>query len=216
MAQGVGMAAFGRPDRTDPASRVLDHAIRAGAEGKHITSSRGEEFHSMDHGSIDWRKVLDSTNWLINSSDIVLEGDSPRSAWAAAMTFAELEGSKTVMVVSSPSDPSLMQQSWGAVVSKIRQIHVMFIDSEAICAISEIEGVDQDGLLGEIRLKGMVPIVCTYDPITGMARVEHSTGSVKGGVARGLSPAEWLSGFLCRLPETGPGEEGIKRATAAE
>jgi hypothetical protein len=92
----------------------------------------------------------------------------------------------------------------------------MFIDSEAIGAISEIEGVDQDALLGEIRLKGRVPIVCTYDPITGTARVEHSTGSVKEGVARGLNPAEWLSGFLCRLPETGPGKEGIKRATATE
>ena len=216
MAQGVGMVAFGRPDGADPASRVLVHAVRAGAEGRHVSSSGEEEFHSMDHGAIDWRDVLDSTHWLVNSSDSALEGEPPRLAWAAAMTFAELEGSKTVMVVSNPPNPDLIDQSWGAVVGKIRQIHVMFLDSEVLGPISGIEGVDKDGLLREIRLKGMVPIVCTYDPVTGLARVEHSTGSVKESVARGLSPAEWLSGFLCRLPETGPGEEGIRRATAPE
>ena len=39
----------------------------------------------MDHGAIDWRDVLDSTHWLVNSSDIALEGEPPRLAWAAAM-----------------------------------------------------------------------------------------------------------------------------------
>jgi len=216
MASGVGIVAFGRPDRTDAASRVLHHAIASGAEVMHVSSSDGEEFHSMDHGSIDWREVLDSANWLINSSNIVLDGESPRMAWAASMIFAELEGSKTVMVVSVPDDPGAIEQSWGAVISKIRQIQVLFIDSEAIAPISEIEGIEEADLLTQIRLKGMVPIVCTYDASSGVAMVEHSTGSVKlEGGGKPSSP-EWLSRFLCKLPETGPGDDGIRKATAAE
>lgn len=216
MASGVGIVAFGRPDRTDAASRVLYHAIASGAEVMHVSSSDGEEFHSMDHGSIDWREVLDSANWLINSSNIVLDGESPRMAWAASMIFAELEGSKTVMVVSVPDDPGAIEQSWGAVISKIRQIQVLFIDSEAIAPISEIEGIEEADLLTQIRLKGMVPIVCTYDASSGVAMVEHSTGSVKLEVGGKPSSPEWLSRFLCKLPETGPGDDGIRRATAAE
>ncbi|MDC0213008.1 hypothetical protein OAK49_04450 [Euryarchaeota archaeon] len=216
MASGVGIVAFGRPDRTDAASRVLHHAIASGAEVMHVSSSDGEEFHSMDHGSIDWREVLDSANWLINSSNIVLDGESPRMAWAASMIFAELEGSKTVMVVSVPDDPGAIEQSWGAVISKIRQIQVLFIDSEAIAPISEIEGIEEADLLTQIRLKGMVPIVCTYDASSGVAMVEHSTGSVKLEVGGKPSSPEWLSRFLCKLPETGPGDDGIRRATAAE
>ena len=216
MASGVGIVAFGRPDRTDAASRVLHHAIASGAEVMHVSSSDGEEFHSMDHGSIDWREVLDSANWLINSSNIVLDGESPRMAWAASMIFAELEGSKTVMVVSVPDDPGAIEQSWGAVISKIRQIQVLFIDSEAIAPISEIEGIEEADLLTQIRLKGMVPIVCTYDASSGVAMVEHSTGSVKLEVGGKPNSPEWLSRFLCKLPETGPGDDGIRRATAAE
>jgi len=181
-----------------------------------VSSSDGEEFHSMDHGSIDWREVLDSANWLINSSNIVLDGESPRMAWAASMIFAELEGSKTVMVVSVPDDPGAIEQSWGAVISKIRQIQVLFIDSEAIAPISEIEGIEEADLLTQIRLKGMVPIVCTYDASSGVAMVEHSTGSVKLEVGGKPSSPEWLSRFLCKLPETGPGDDGIRKATAAE
>ena len=202
MASGVGIVAFGRPDRTDAASRVLHHAIASGAEVMHVSSSDGEEFHSMDHGSIDWREVLDSANWLINSSNIVLDGESPRMAWAASMIFAELEGSKTVMVVSVPDDPGAIEQSWGAVISKIRQIQVLFIDSEAIAPISEIEGIEEADLLTQIRLKGMVPIVCTYDASSGVAMVEHSTGSVKLEVGGKPSSPEWLSRFLCKLPGT--------------
>jgi hypothetical protein len=137
-------------------------------------------------------------------------------AWAASMIFAELEGSKTVMVVSVPDDPGAIEQSWGAVISKIRQIQVLFIDSEAIAPISEIEGIEEADLLTQIRLKGMVPIVCTYDASSGVAMVEHSTGSVKLEVGGKPSSPEWLSRFLCKLPETGPGDDGIRKATAAE
>ena len=216
MAPGIGMVAFGRPDWNDEASKVLGHARDSGAEVRHVSSSSDEEFHSMDHGSIDWREALGSAHWLVNSSNSVLEGESPRMAWAASMIFAELEGSKSVMVVSNPDKPGDISQSWGAVVSKIRQIHVLFIDSETIPLISEIEGIGQDELLTEIRLRGMVPIVCTYDPSSGVAVVEHSTGSVKSKVHGSPSPSEWLSRFLCNLPEAGPGDEGIRRATASE
>ena len=216
MASGVRIVAFGRPDRTDAASRVLHHAIASGAETTHVSSSDNEEFHSMDHGSIDWRDVLDSTNWLINSSNIVLDGESPRMAWAASMIFAELEGSKTVMVVTMPDNPGEIEQSWGAVISKIRQIQVLFIDPEAIAPISKIEGIEEGDLLTQIRLKGMVPIVCTFDASSGVAMVEHSTGSVKLEVGGKPSSPEWLSRFLCKLPETGPGDDGIRKATAAE
>ena len=55
----VSIVAFGRPGGDDPQSRVLSAAAALGASTKLVTSSEGEDFPSMDHGSIDWSAALD-------------------------------------------------------------------------------------------------------------------------------------------------------------
>ena len=167
----------------------------------------------MDHGAIDWRGTLDNAHWLVSSASTSLEGASPRYAWGAAMTFGELEGARTVMLVDMPSDPSRLAESWGAVIGRIRQIHVLFIAPEAIDALSALEEVSPAELLQSIRHRGLVPHVCTHLPNERVALVEHSLGSVSVQTKRECQPLEWLAAFLCGLPSAGPGQAGVEHAS---
>lgn len=94
------------------------------------------------------------------------------------MTFGELEGTRTVMLVDMASDPSRLAESWGAVIGRIRQVHVLFIAPEAIDALSALEEVSAAELLQSISHRSLVPHVCTYLPNERVALVEHSLGSV--------------------------------------
>ena len=129
-ASDVRIVAFGRPERDDPQSSVLTAATALGASTNLVTSSEGEDFSSMDHGSIDWSAALEGSHWLVTSASTALEGESARYAWGAGMTFGEREGSRTVMVADLPEDLSRLAECWGAVIERIRQVHVLFIDPE--------------------------------------------------------------------------------------
>mgnify|MGYP001355093141 CR=1 FL=1 len=150
-ASEVRIVAFGRPERDDAVSAVLSAAAQRGARTRLVTSAADEDFATMDHGAIDWRGVLDNAHWLVSSASTSLEGTSPRYAWGAAMTFGELEGARTVMLVDMASDPSRLAESWGAVIGRIRQVHVLFIAPEAIDALSALEEVSAAELLQSIR-----------------------------------------------------------------
>ena len=137
-ASDVRIVAFGRPERDDPQSSVLIAATALGASTNLVTSSEGEDFSSMDHGSIDWSAALEGSHWLVTSASTALEGESARYAWGAGMTFGEREGSRTVMVADLPEDLSRLAECWGAVIERIRQVHVLFIDPEALDLISRV------------------------------------------------------------------------------
>ena len=64
----VSIVAFGRPERDDAQSHVLLAAATLGATTRLVTSSEGEDFSSMDHGSIDWRGALDGAHWFVTSA----------------------------------------------------------------------------------------------------------------------------------------------------
>jgi len=53
-ASDIRIVGFGRPERDDAQSHVLSAAAALGAGTRLVTSAEGEEFSSMDHGSIDW------------------------------------------------------------------------------------------------------------------------------------------------------------------
>ena len=127
------------------------------------------------------------------------------------MTFGEREGSRTVMIADLPEDPSRLAECWGAVIERIRQIHVLFIDPAALRPLSQLEGFGQSELLHEIRLRGLVPHVCTLND-QREALVEHALGSVRAPAGPLSSPHEWLAAFICALPASGPGREGVERA----
>jgi len=209
----VRIVAFGRPERDDPQSSVLTAAVALGASTKLVTCSEGEDFSSMDHGSIDWGAALEGSHWLVTSTSTVLEGESARYAWGAGMTFGEREGSRTVMVADLPDDPSRLAECWGAVIERIRQVHVLFIDPEALGPISRLEGVGEAELLQQIRQRGLVPHVCTMGG--SKALVEHALGSVRASADPSLGPYGWLAAFICELPAAGPGSEGVDRAVRA-
>lgn len=212
-ASDVRIVAFGRPERDDPQSSVLTAATALGASTNLVTSSEGEDFSSMDHGSIDWSAALEGSHWLVTSASTALEGESARYAWGAGMTFGEREGSRTVMVADLPEDLSRLAECWGAVIERIRQVHVLFIDPEALDLISRLEGVGEAELLQQVRQRGLVPHVCTVGG--SKALVEHALGSVRAPADPSLGPYGWLAAFICELPAAGPGSEGVERAVRA-
>ena len=212
-ASDVRIVAFGRPERDDPQSSVLTAATALGASTNLVTSSEGEDFSSMDHGSIDWSAALEGSHWLVTSASTALEGESARYAWGAGMTFGEREGSRTVMVADLPEDLSRLAECWGAVIERIRQVHVLFIDPEALDLISRLEGVGEAELLQQVRQRGLVPHVCTVGG--SEALVEHALGSVRAPADPSLGPYGWLAAFICELPAAGPGSEGVERAARA-
>ena len=133
-------------------------------------------------------------------------------AWGSSMTFAELEGCKTAMVVDVPDESERLEEAWGSVIERIRQIHLLFIGPEAMSAIAELEGIEEGLLLGEIRSRGLVPIVCSFDPESRVASVSHSLGQEIVEVEGEVSLEGWLAGFLCELPQSGSGASGIASA----
>ena len=213
-ASDVRIVAFGRPERDDAQSRVLSAAAALGAGTRLVTSAEDEEFSSMDHGSIDWGRALDGAHWFVTSASTALEGETTRFAWGAGMTFGEREGARTVMIADLPENPSRLPECWGAVIERIRQVHVLFIDPAALGPISQLEGVDQSRLLNEIRLRGLVPHVCTIEG-HHEALVEHALGSVRAPAGSSSSPHGWLAAFICELPGSGPGQAGVERAVRA-
>ena len=210
----VRIVCLGLPDRSDLASRVAESSNQIGSEVEFaIGVDQGQD---LDQGLIDWRSSLSSANWLVVSSSCALEEKGIRGAWGASLAFSELEGSKTAMVVEVPSDSTRMNEAWGAVIERIRQIGVLYLTSEAVVAISKIENTEGSELLDDIRKRGMVPLVCSFNQGDGVAEVSHSLGGGFFHLAGGFGEERWLAGFLWRLSTTGHGPSGIEFAARSE
>ena len=206
----VRMVGLGRQDRSDIASAVVEASLEIGADAQFIIDR--SEIREFDQGMIDWRGMLESNHWLVLSSSGPLDGDSMKWAWGSSLTFAELEGCKTAMVIDIPEDSRRLDEAWGSVVERIRQIHLLFIDPGAMKALSELEGTEEELLLKDIRRRSLVPIVCSFDPKEGVAHVSHSLGHEIVEVEERMGLERWLAGFLCGLPKSGPGAFGIASA----
>ena len=208
----VKMVAFGNPKRNDNAFIISSYSDSMGAQTRFITCDDDEIFSNFNHGNIDWRNLTNGIHWLINSAETILSGESPKSAVGAGMTFGELEGAKMVMIVDVPENSEDISKSWGFVISRIRQIHVLFFTPRALDAISELEQIPVENLLKDIRNRGLVPHVCTYLSDERKAIVEHSIGSVSVITKNSLQPLEWLARYICNLPFSAIGDIGVKNA----
>ena len=169
------------------------------------------DLSNFDHGEIDWRSRLEGAHWLVLSSSTILSSDNARSAQGASMTFAEFEGPRTVMLVEIPSDPNRLEESWGFVIERIRQIHMLYFTEEALSAIAKIEEMDKSRLLSEIRLRGMTPQVIGFESSKKEIKIAHSLGNYSG-IPNAENASQWLGQYLCELPLQGPGADGIKKA----
>ena len=203
----IRIAGLGRIGGSDVASSVTKQAVRVGAEVDFIIES--DQYDEFDQGLIDWRKILGNKHWLILSSDGPLFGDSMKSAWGSSLTFAELEGCKSAMIVGVPREGDRLEEAWGSVIDRIRQVSLLFISNEALEEVSRIEEIPPNLLLDVIRDRGAVPIVCTFDPIEGVAQVSHSMGKDVVKVEEDMGTERWLAGFLCALPASGYGAAAV-------
>ena len=131
------------------------------------------------------------------------------------MTFAELEGCKTVMIVDLPKESDRLEEAWGSVIERIRQIHLLFIEPKTMNALAELEGIEEGMLLEEIRVRSLVPIVCSFDPGKGVASISHALGQEIVEVGKEVDFERWLAGFLCELPQSGSGASGIASAAGS-
>ena len=208
----IKIAAFGNPNRQDNAFTISSYSDSIGAQTRFITCNDNELFSTFNHGKIDWRESTNGIHWLVNSAETILSGDSPKSAVGAGMIFGELEGAKMVMIVDVPEIPEDISKSWGFVISRIRQIHVLFFTPRALDAISKLEQIPVENLLKEIRNRGLVPHVCTYLNDEKKAMVEHSMGSACIITEHSFQPLEWLARYICNLPLSGTGSSGVKNA----
>ncbi|MDB3870833.1 hypothetical protein OAO86_00400 [Euryarchaeota archaeon] len=208
----IQIVAFGNPSKNDNSFNLLSKSKLLGAKTNFLTCKNNESFSNFNHGAIDWRKMTNGIHWLVNSTETILSGISPRSALGAGMTFGELEGARMVMVVDVPDNSEDLGKAWGFVINRIRQIHVLFLTSEALFAISKLEGVGVEDLLKEIRNRGLVPHVCSYIADERRALVEHSLGSIDVVTNDTLEPLEWLARFICNLPLSESGNSGVKSA----
>ena len=208
----IKMVAFGNPKRNDNAFIISSYSDSMGAQTRFITCDDNETFSNFNHGNIDWRNLTNGIHWLINSAETILSGESPKSAVGAGMTFGELEGAKMVMIVDVPENLEDVSKSWGFVISRIRQIHVLFFTPRALDAISKLEQIPVENLLKDIRNRGLVPHVCTYLSNERKAIVEHSIGSVSVITKNSLQPLEWLARYICNLPFSAIGDLGVKNA----
>ena len=203
----IRIAGLGRIGGGDVASTVTEEAIRIGAEVDFIIES--DQYDEFDQGLIDWREILGNKHWLVLSSDGPLVGDSMKSAWGSSLTFAELEGCKSAMIVGVPSEADRLEEAWGSVIDRIRQVNLLFISNEALEGVANIEETPTNLLLDEIRERGAVPIVCTFDPTEGVAEVSHSMGRDVVEVEGDMGTERWLAGFLCALPKSGYGASAV-------
>jgi len=205
MQTDVRIVAFGK----ECIQKVIDSTNSSSIDRIEI-----DDFSDFNHGEIDWRGQLEGAHWLLLSSSTVVLGDSARSAQGAGMTFAEFEGPRVAMIVDMPADPSRLAESWGHVIERIRQIHLLFLMPDALLGVAQIEGIGDSELLQKIRLMGMVPQVCAFDPKNQRIRIEHSLGSIDS-TSTSKYPADWLANYLYQLPKQGPGDEGIRIASGA-
>ena len=198
---------LGLQDMSDGASAVINSSMTIGADARFIIEK--SELGEFDRGLIDWRGILESKHWLVLSSSCPLYGGSIMAAWGSALTFAELEGCKTAMVVDMPENLDLLEEAWGSVIERIRQVSLIFLGPKVVRALSKLEGIEERLLLGEIRSRSLVPIVCSFDPETSIASISHSLGQEIVNLEEGMSIERWLAGFLCGLPQSGSGASGI-------
>ena len=208
------LISVGEPGGSDNASAVALTALGMGVPSKIVTSANGVPFETFDHGAIDWKKLMETAHWMVNCSSMVNLGKSPAMAWSASMTFAELEGCRNVMVVDIPEDQGSISKTWGLVIGKMRQIHVLFFTSEAMRAVSSLEGMEEDGFLSSVRAKTMVPIVCGITSGGSSVSLSHAMGSFEVDITEHGTGIVWLAGFLKSLPYSGPGISGIRAASS--
>ena len=184
-------------------------------------------FAQLDPADFDWRTVLTGARWLVMSGITPLLGEGPRSAWGAALTFAELDGTLVAMDLNHRPALGSLQDLWDIVRPRMRMFHVLVLSPESLSGIAEMEGMGRPSsyeenieALAEIRRRFLIPhLCCTFKrPETDGKQKRWSVVALAFGMdsteedAVIHSPVEnlgggdaWLAGFIDALSEHGQG-----------
>jgi len=184
-------------------------------------------FAHLDPSDFDWRGILTGARWLVMSGITPLLGDGSRSAWGAALTFAELDGTLIAMDLNHRPALGTIEELWGIVRPRMRMFHVLVLSPESLASIAEIEGMERPTCyeenieaLAELRRRFLIPhLCCTFKrPETDGRQKRWSVIAHAFGMdsteddAVIHSPVEnlgggdaWLAGFIDALSEHGQG-----------
>jgi len=184
-------------------------------------------FAHLVPADFDWRSVLTGARWLVMSGITPLLGEGPRSAWSAALTFAELDGTLIAMDLNHRPALGSIEELWGIVRPRMRMFHVFVLSPESLASIAEIEGMGRPTsyeenieALAELRRRFLIPhLCCTFKRPESEGRqkrwsvVAHAFGmDTTEDDAVIHSPIEnlgggdaWIAGFIDALSEHGQG-----------
>jgi sugar/nucleoside kinase (ribokinase family) len=184
-------------------------------------------FANLDPEKFDWRGLLTGARWLVTSGINPMLGDGPRAAWAAALTFAELDG--TLIALDLNHRPALgpIESLWEMIRPRLRMLHVLVLSPTSLCEIAVLEGIEKPTTyeesiqaLTELRRRFLIPhLCCCFKRPEGENRqkrwsvVAHSFGVDSTETEAVIhSPIEhlgggdaWLAGFIDALMEHGHG-----------
>ncbi len=164
-------------------------------------------FSQIKSGDIDWRQELNGARWLVTSGITPLLGEGPKANWAAAMTFAELDGTLVALDLNHREALGTFGELWSEVEPRLRQVHLLVLSPENLLTLT---GQNSPKMLQQIRAKWNLPYVaCTWkeELQNGQRRwsaVAHSKGiSTSQEKSVSHSPVEplgggdaWLAGFI--------------------
>ena len=177
-------------------------------EDKTVQYNRADSaFSHLKSGDIEWRQEINGARWLVTSGITPLLGEGPKSNWAAAMTFAELDGTLVALDLNHRQALGTFEELWSEVEPRLRQVHLLVLSPENLLTLT---GQSSPEMLVALRAKWNLPyIACTWkEDVDGVqnrwSAVSHSRGistTQENSVTQ--SPVEplgggdaWLAGFI--------------------
>ncbi|MBO58200.1 MAG: hypothetical protein CMA77_04305 [Euryarchaeota archaeon] len=169
-------------------------------------------FANLKPDEINWRQEINGARWLVISGITPLLGDGPKSNWATAMTFSELDGTLVALDLNHRPPLGTFEELWSEVEPRIRQIHLLILSPSNLTTLT---GEDNLEMLVQLRNRLNLPfLACTWkEDVNGVQKrwsaVAHSKGvdSTKE-MAVNHTPLEplgggdaWLAGFVDGLLE---------------
>jgi 2-dehydro-3-deoxygluconokinase len=178
-----------------------------------VTYDRADSaFAKLQAGDINWRQQLANSRWLVISGITPLLSAGARANWAAAMTFAELDGTLIALDLNHRPALGTFSELWSHVEPRLRQVNLLVVSPKTLSFI--MGGCDLENLV-EMRRKWNIPyLACTLKSQTPEGQVRWSAVAHSHGVETTLEtsvkhqPVEplgggdaWLAGFIDGLLE---------------
>lgn len=183
------------------------------SEKQTVTYNRTDSaFAHLKLGDIEWRHEINGARWLVTSGITPLLGDGPKANWAAAMTFAELDGTLVALDLNHRPMLGTFEELWSEVEPRLRQIHLLVLSPTTLLTLT---GQSSLAMLEDLRAKWNLPyLACTWkeeeqDFQNRWSAVAHSRGITTTEERRVTHrPVEplgggdaWLAGFIDGLIE---------------